>query len=109
VSADFVNLSGQHTRSALDLVRIELAQVTAAYFAGAPVYDQMHALEDKLFDMMWPNVLKGVYRVQHVRHGKVIDEEFFDGAGKPFHVSPKNEIVTHFHASPKNEIVFHGE
>lgn len=42
------------SRSALDIVRVDLARVTSAYFAGAPVYHRMHALEDKLFDMMRP-------------------------------------------------------
>lgn len=50
----FVDISNKPTRSALDLVRVELAKVTNAYFAGAPVYDQMHALEGQLFDMTRP-------------------------------------------------------
>jgi hypothetical protein len=40
--------------SALDLVRAELARMTSMYFAGAPVYDRMHALEEQLFNMMHP-------------------------------------------------------
>jgi hypothetical protein len=54
--ADIVDLSGVCPRatSALDIVRADLARVTAMYFVGAPVYDQMHALEDKLFGLMRP-------------------------------------------------------
>jgi hypothetical protein len=55
--ADIVDLSGVCPRatSPLDIARADLARVTSMYFAGAPVYDQMHALEEQLFDMMWPN------------------------------------------------------
>jgi hypothetical protein len=58
-----IDLSGVCPRasSPLDLARADLARVTAAYFAGAPVYDQMRALEDKLFAMMWPKATRAKF------------------------------------------------
>jgi|HubBroStandDraft_6_1064221.scaffolds.fasta_scaffold494183_4 hypothetical protein len=52
--SDIIDLSGMCPRatSPIDLVRVELARVTAAYFAGAPTYDQMRVLEEKLFNLM---------------------------------------------------------
>jgi hypothetical protein len=54
---DIVSLASTCPRavSELDMIRAALARVTGAYFAGAPVYDEMHRLENELFDMMRPN------------------------------------------------------
>lgn len=42
------------SKTALSLIRVELARVTAAHFAGAPTYDTMCDLELQLFDMLHP-------------------------------------------------------